>query len=300
MSRYGVLGIQDICAFPEGAKQYSPLIPGSLSLEEAEPESLAGFTVLAPPGTIERRYQLALALRALAPGATLVALAPKQKGGSRLADDLRQLGCEVSDEPKSHHRICTTIRPEKIQNLEDTIALGAPRFSEVLGLHTQPGVFSWDRIDPASKMLAENLPALSGRGADLGCGLGFLSLAALRSPRVEKMVLFDIDRRAIEATKKNVDRHRCSIQWANLREYEIRETGLDFVVMNPPFHENGIENRELGLRFLQQAAYVLKPKGSAWLVANRHLPYEAEMHTLFSHVRLVVEENGFKIFEAIR
>ena len=38
-------------------------------------------------GTLERRYALALILRALKPGAPLTALAPKEKGGSRLGKE---------------------------------------------------------------------------------------------------------------------------------------------------------------------------------------------------------------------
>lgn len=67
-----------------GAAQFSPLIPGAAALEEVAPESLAAMTMLAPPGAVERRRVLALALRALTPDAPLTAMAPKDKGGSRL------------------------------------------------------------------------------------------------------------------------------------------------------------------------------------------------------------------------
>ncbi len=41
---------------------------------------------------------------------------------------------------------------------------------------SRPGVFAWDRIDPASALLAEHLPAdLAGRAADLGAGYGFVA-----------------------------------------------------------------------------------------------------------------------------
>ena len=38
--------------------------------------------------------------------------------------------------------------------------------------------------------------------------------------------------------------------------------------------------------------------GSCWLVANRHLPYEAVLKTLFRRVTLKVEASGYKIYEA--
>jgi len=55
---------------PPGARQVSPLIPDAAALEDFAPASLSAAVIAAPPGTIERRYVLALALRALQPRAT--------------------------------------------------------------------------------------------------------------------------------------------------------------------------------------------------------------------------------------
>ena len=47
--------------------------------------------------------------------------------------------------------------------------------------------------------------------------------------------------------------------------------GLDFVVMNPPFHDGGAEDKALGVAFIEAAARMLARRGACWLVANRHL-----------------------------
>ena len=39
---------------------------------------------------------------------------------------------------------------------------------------------------------------------------------------------------------------------------------------------------------------------SLWLVANRHLPYEAVLSENFPVVRTVVQRHGYKIIEAVR
>ena len=73
---------------PQGAIQVSPLIPGATALEDMATASLSMVVMAAPPGTTERRYALAQALRALKPGGALVALTPKDKGGARLRKEL--------------------------------------------------------------------------------------------------------------------------------------------------------------------------------------------------------------------
>ena len=273
--------------------QLSPLVPGSAALENLEPQSLGAISMLAPPGVVERRYAVALALRALKIGGELTVLAPKDKGGARLARELAAFGLDPQETFKAHHRICVVARPETIDGLDDAIAAGAPRQD---GLWTQPGVFSWDRLDPGSALLIEVLPEMSGQGGDFGCGIGVLSLAALRSPKVTKLVMIDADRRAVEAARRNVEDGRADIRWADLRQVEL--SGLDFVVMNPPFHDGGREDKSLGLVFIRQAAAALRKGGVCWLVANRHLPYEAEMAPLFSAVTLKGQTGGYKVYEA--
>jgi 16S rRNA (guanine1207-N2)-methyltransferase len=282
------------------ALQVSPLVPGAGVLEALAPDSLARAVVAAPPGTVERRYVLARMLQALAPDAPLVVLAPKDKGGSRLGKELEALGCAVDEHGRKHQRICHTRRPQASVGLEAAIAAGAPHYSKTLDLWTQAGVFSWDRPDPGTQHLIAALPPLKGRGVDLGSGLGVLARAVLSANEaVSNLALVDLDRRAIEASRRNVEDPRATFHWADARTAP-ELSGLDFVVMNPPFHDHGLEDRDLGQAFIRRAHEVLRTGGVLWLVANRHLPYEAVLNTLFKRVTAHGENTGFKIFEARR
>lgn len=291
--------ITELADVPPGAVQVSPLMPGSHALEDVAPASSAGIVIAAPPGTVERRYVLALALRALKPGAALTALAPNEKGGARLSKELESDGCRVSTTSKRHHRISQTVRPETMNeiSLAAAIEAGALRFVEALGQWSQPGVFSWDAHDPGTLLLMATLPPLAGRGADIGCGLGLLAVAALANPDVTHLDLIDIDRRAVECARRNIKDKRATFHWADARTAPALED-LDFVVMNPPFHEGGVEDKNLGQAFLRRAHQTLRKGGALWLVANRHLPYEGVMKPLFTTVTLRAEGHGFKIYEA--
>jgi 16S rRNA (guanine1207-N2)-methyltransferase len=288
-------GLVDV---PAGAIQVSPSVIGSQDLAAVPDASADQAIVLAPGGTIERDYVLAQALRVLKPGAPLTAFAPKDKGGSRLKKVLEAFGCTVSEDARKHHRFCRAVRPTAPTGLDEAIAAGSPQLLPELGLWSQPGVFSWDRIDPGSARLLELLPKLAGHGADLGCGIGVLASRVLASPAVMDLTCVDNDRRAVACAQHNLDDPRARVIWADARQRADDISGLDFVVMNPPFHDGGSEDRALGVAFIQSSAQMLHRGGVCWIVANRHLPYEAPLAAAFAEVAVRADAGGYKIFEA--
>ncbi|MDP4006864.1 class I SAM-dependent methyltransferase [Methylobacterium sp. NEAU K] len=300
--RQAVYGLPpvDLAEVAGDAVQVSPLIPGSARLEDLSEGSLDVATVLAPPGTVERRYVLAQILRALVPGGRMVALAPKDRGGTRLAKELAAFDCPASDQPRRHHRICTLVRPPAPAGIAAAIEAGGPRHVDNLALCTQPGIFSWDRLDPGTALLLANLPPLKGRGADLGAGLGILSRAVLGSSAVTALTLVEIDRRAVEMAGRNIADPRAAILWADVRTPGTVPGSLDFVVMNPPFHDGGTEDQALGRTFIARAAEALRAGGMLWLVANAHLPYEGALREAFRSVSVTVQAGGYRVYEARR
>jgi len=298
--RTGVYGTPsgELLDLPVNAIQFSPLMPGASALELQGEGTLASVAMLVPPGTLERRYVIALALRAVLPGGSFSAHAPKGRGGTRLRKELEAFGCAVEEAARRHHRIVACRRPTKVTGVDEALLNGGPRLVAGLNLWSQPGVFSWDRIDPGTELLILHLPTLSGRGADFGCGIGVLARAVLASAKVEQITLIDIDRRAIKAAQRNSDDPRVRFSWTDVRDPRPELVELDFVVMNAPFHDAGTEDRTLALNFIRRAAEVLRQGGICWLTANRHLPYEEVMKTLFKRVVLKVETGDYKVYEA--
>lgn len=283
---------------PDGAVQTSPLVPGAADLAAQPDAAFDQAVVLAPPGTLERDYVLAQALRTLRPGGRLTAFAPKDKGGSRLRKALQGFGAEVTEDARRHHRFCHFVRSADLTGLDAAITAGAPRIVPGLGLWSQPGVFSWDRVDAGSARLLDLLPLLTGRGADLGCGVGVLAARILASPEVTALTCIDIDARAVACAERNLNDPRVSVRQADVRRLGGALKDLDFVVMNPPFHDGGREDRDLGVAFVQAAAAALRKGGVCWLVANRHLPYEAALAEAFGRAEIRADAGGYKIVEA--
>lgn len=166
------------------------------------------------------------------------------------------------------------------------------------GMITLPGVFSADGPDPASRLLLESLPqALGAQVADLGAGWGYVASALLSRADIVQCHLVEADSRALDCARRNVVDSRARFHWADAMEWHAPEL-LDTVVMNPPFHTGRAGAPDLGRAFIAAAARNLKPRGSLWMVANRHLPYEADLDRCFARWHEVGGDGRFKILAA--
>ncbi len=164
------------------------------------------------------------------------------------------------------------------------------------GFITAPGMFSPEKVDVGSALLAPYLEGLKGRVADLGAGWGWLAAQAL-GPDVSELVLFEAEHLALEAAKRNLADPRVRFEWADVLSLP-KQLPFDVVVCNPPFHLSRSAQPELGVGFIQAAAKLLKPKGQLLMVANRQLPYERPLESAFRKVEMLRQTNGFKLFRA--
>lgn len=168
------------------------------------------------------------------------------------------------------------------------------------GDYTAPGVFSADAADPASRLLAQALPAtLKGRFADLGAGWGWLSREILKRPGVTQLHMVEADLAALNCARANVTDARGSFYWHDALTWKS-PAALDGIIMNPPFHTGRKGEPGLGQSFITTAARLLAPHGQLWLVANRHLPYETTLEQAFRDVSEIAGTSKFKVLHAAR
>lgn len=168
------------------------------------------------------------------------------------------------------------------------------------GFWTAPGVFSADGVDLASALLVEALPEkLGAEVADLGAGWGYLSAHVLTRDSVETMHLVEAGHSALECARHNVTDDRAKFHWADATTWDPAHR-MDSIVMNPPFHQGRAAEPQIGQAFVAAAARLLQPNGGLWMVANRHLPYEAELKKNFAHVDEIGGDARFKLFHATK
>jgi 16S rRNA (guanine1207-N2)-methyltransferase len=270
-------------------------------------EEIAGtfplVLVLPPRQRDEARALFARALVQAGDTGVVLASMHNDEGAKTGQADLAKLAGPVSVLSKQHCRVFWTgARAVDADLLAQWRTLDAPRRVADGALLSRPGVFAWDRVDAASALLLQHLPNdLAGEGADLGAGTGVLARDVLaRCAQVRSLDLYEAELRALDLARENLSAHpNVGFHWHDVTRGLPRQ--YDFIVMNPPFHAQTRGDRpDIGRRFIAVAAEALRPRGRLVIVANRHLPYEAELGDRFPQMRTLAAASGFKVIEATR
>ena len=255
-----------------------------------------------PRSRDEARGLFALSWEAARVGAVIAVTGNKTDGVDAFAKALLGLGLAPEARPKAHGKVLWLVKEEDTPPaLSAWAEAGRARQTEE-GFWTAPGLFSADNVDAGSALLRDHLPAaLSGNGADLGAGWGFLSQAALaKAPGIASLALVEADRRALDLARHNVSDPRITLLWEDATRPQDLPRGLDFVIMNPPFHTGRADEPDLGRAFIASASAMLSPKGRLFMVANLHLPYEETLDRHFSKRDVLAETPRYKVIAASR
>jgi 16S rRNA (guanine1207-N2)-methyltransferase len=250
----------------------------------------------------EGRGEIARALSLLAPGGTLVLNGSKTDGIESLVREIRSVIPATGAFAKAHGKVVTFSRPEVLPELVGSWQAEARAAANRDGILSGPGMFSARKVDAGSRLLAGWISAeLKGRVADLGAGWGFLSATCLDAcPGVTAIDLHEAEKRALDTAKANIADPRASFCWTDVTLLGRDTAPYDLVVTNPPFHAGRETRPEIGAGFIAAAGRILKPGGRLLLVANRHLPYEAQMDASFQRWERLTENRDYKVFSATR
>lgn len=281
------------------------LAAGHQVAPEPEGHGLDGALVLCGRHRGQNENRIAEAVRRVRPGGLIVVAGSTGDGMPSLRRRLEAVLRLEGHLPKYHGLVLWLRRPQDDAAEAAAEALRArPALVESRFL-TSPGMFSHERIDPGSRLLAENLPAsCRGAAADFGAGWGYLAAAlAERTAGLDRIDLYEADCASLEAARKNLagipDGTELGFFWLDLTAEKPGRT-YDLVVMNPPFHQGRAAEPGLGQAMIHAATSTLRPGGRLIVVFNRGLPYDRTLHAAFAEVTEIAADAAFRVVAARR
>jgi len=281
-------------------------LPAAAVLAE---ESFAQAVVHLQPSRAGTLADVAEVWRVLRPGGRLLVVGQNELGIASFVKGLaRALGQEaavVANRGKGRIVLFRRTGEAPSAPLPVRHTLPAPAGTGELSLLVPPGVFSAEHPDVGTLVLLDALreqrlnPELV---LDPGSGAGHLAISALLRWPEARAVLADADWRAVLAARANLQAlglaERAEVHWWDASE-PLPARGADLVLLNPPWHTGSAVDLALAGRFFHAVAGATGRGACVLVVANRRLPYEAELGRM-GRVRELCHERGFKVLEVVR
>ncbi len=268
-----------------------------------EGEGYDGALVVTGRHRGQNHARIAEAVDRTVPGGLIMVAGGADEGVASLRKRLEKL-VELDGHMPKYHGIAMwfrrpTVSDSVLAGLSQDAGLAAGRFMSA------PGMFSHDRIDAGSRLLAEHLPRVcKGSAADFGAGWGYLStVLAERTEGLKSIDLYEADFESLEAAKTNLaalpGAPSSAFFWHDLVGEKV-ERKYDLIVMNPPFHQGRAAQPAIGQAMIHAAASALGSGGRLFMVQNRGLPYDEILRAKFSRVAEMKRDGAFRIIEAQR
>lgn len=169
---------------------------------------------------------------------------------------------------------------------------------QALRFDTDAGVFSRDGLDFGSRLLIESLPELTGRVLDMGAGWGAIGVALAAANPEAEFVLCDINRRAVELSRGNIQANGLKNARAIESDgFDAVEGLFDAIVTNPPIRAG----KQLIYRLFDGARDRLKPGGSLYIVIRKQQGAPSALKHLeevYGQASVIERDKGFWIIEA--
>ena len=172
-----------------------------------------------------------------------------------------------------------------------------------LSLSTDVGVFSKNEIDEGSIGLLNVVTSeqLEGNILDVGCGYGTLGLTIAKMFPSVKMVMFDVNERAVELTKSNIKTNNIdnASVFVGSTYQALTKNEYQTIVINPPIRAG----KKIYYPLLSEAFNYLTDGGTLYFVIRKnHGALSAKKHVeqTFAQCELVKKHHGFYVYKAVK
>ena len=165
-----------------------------------------------------------------------------------------------------------------------------------LEFYTGAGIFSHKRIDPGTKLLIESCIIKQGwKVLDFGCGYGAVGIAIAKAFQSVKIVMTDINNRAIKLCLKNVKLNKINAEVKQGNLFEQIKEKFDTILVNPPQKAG----KKACFSIIEQSVNYLKKGGLLQLVARHQKggkSLEKKMKDVFGNVETKQKKSGYRVY----
>ena len=172
-----------------------------------------------------------------------------------------------------------------------------------MNLFTDNGVFSKSKVDEGSlAFLKVILPLDLGNNIlDLGCGYGTLGLTLAVYNKNARVILADINSRALALCRRNAELNNVSQRVTILQSdiYTKIEGKYDSIVINPPIRAG----KSVTYKMYEEAKQYLIDGGSLLIVIRKAQGAESAakyIESIFGNVKLLDRRKGYHILQAVK
>jgi 16S rRNA (guanine1207-N2)-methyltransferase len=167
---------------------------------------------------------------------------------------------------------------------------------------TDAGVFSRSELDRGTELLLEAIELGPCESIlDLGCGYGALGIVAARLSEGGRVILTDVNERAVTLARANVAAN--GIRNAEVRLGDlyapVADVFFDHILCNPPIRAG----REVVDRIIAEAPSHLLEGGHLWIVVRTRQgasSIQSRMVQAFGNAAVVKRGSGFKVLRSDR
>jgi len=159
------------------------------------------------------------------------------------------------------------------------------------------GLFSCDKVDAASIILLENIPALTGRVLDLGCGYGTIGIVLAKINHIQ-LTMSDVNRIALDYAAKNAKLNQVTARLIHSDGFDALSGEYDSIILNPPIHAG----KEVMYRLYAGAARYLSQGGAFYIVIQKKHGAESAIKILsgiFTECNVLYKKKGIYVLQCM-
>ncbi len=159
------------------------------------------------------------------------------------------------------------------------------------------GVFSKKKVDKGSQVLINNaIVEENDRVLDLGCGYGPVGVVIATVFPKTKIVMSDVNKRAVRLAKMNVKAHKLdNVEVIVSDKFKKIEGKFDTILVNPP----QTAGKQLCFEMIEKSKEFLKKTGTLQLVARHNKggkTLSLKMQEVFGNVKDIAKKSGYRVY----